>query len=83
MVCCRRPAPEVAIQIELRGAPEEAATSWQQLLEAWSLWRHWRPGLEQYRLEADEQGQRLWAETEGGRLIARAATWEEEEALLQ
>ncbi|RAQ93903.1 hypothetical protein [Thermogemmatispora tikiterensis] len=43
----------------------------------------WQPRLEQDRLEADEQGQRLWAETAGGWLIARATPWAEEEARQQ
>ncbi|RAQ93853.1 hypothetical protein A4R35_23600 [Thermogemmatispora tikiterensis] len=47
------------VEIELRGVPEEAAKTWQQLQEAWELWRRWQPGLEQDRLEAGEQGQRL------------------------
>jgi protein-L-isoaspartate(D-aspartate) O-methyltransferase len=70
---------EAAVEIELRGVPEEAAATWQRLQEAWALWRRWQPGLEQYRLEADARGQRLWAETAGGWLIARATSWAEEE----
>jgi protein-L-isoaspartate(D-aspartate) O-methyltransferase len=81
LVCWSRAGSdqEGEVEIELRGVPEEAATTWQQLQEAWELWRRWQPGLEQYRLEADERGQRLWAETAGGWLIARAASWAEEE----
>nr|BBH92200.1 hypothetical protein KTA_03990 [Thermogemmatispora argillosa] len=51
----------------------------QRLQEAWELWRRWQPRLEWDRFEADEQGQRLWAETAGGWLIAQAASWEETE----
>ncbi|WP_052889431.1 hypothetical protein [Thermogemmatispora carboxidivorans] len=54
----------------------------QPLQEAWALWQRWQPGLEQDRLEADAQGQRLWAETAGGWLIARAASWAEKERKL-
>ncbi|RAQ95819.1 protein-L-isoaspartate O-methyltransferase family protein [Thermogemmatispora tikiterensis] len=81
LVCWSRAGSdqEAMVEIELRGVPEEAAKSWQRLQEAWELWRRWQPGLEQYRLEADEQGQRLWAETAGGWLIARATSWAEEE----
>jgi protein-L-isoaspartate(D-aspartate) O-methyltransferase len=84
LVCWSRAGSdqEATVEIELRGVPEDAAATWQQLQEAWELWRRWQPGLEQYRLEADERGQRLWAETAGGWLIARATSWAEKERKL-